>query len=221
MQLLILGVPGAGKGTMATILKERKHLTHISTGDLFRQHIQQDTDLGREAQKYISKGNLVPDEITNSLVRNELSTIKKNFVLDGYPRDLEQAHELFKILEEFSISLDAALYLDVAEEVVVERLVNRRSCANCGVPYNLLTHRPKQEGICDVCGGTLIHRADDNAETIRHRLQTYKKRTAPLIDFYRSKGILLTIDANKKTDAIYDEICRDLENRQKNDCVKD
>ena len=215
MQLLILGVPGAGKGTVATILKERKHMAHISTGDLFRKHIQQNTDLGKEAQKYISKGNLVPDEITNSLVRAELSTVRTNFVLDGYPRDLDQARELFKILEDFSIPLDAAIYLDVAEEVVVKRLVNRRSCADCGAPYNLLTKKPKEEGVCDVCGGHLIQRADDNAETIRQRLRTYKQRTAPLIDFYRDKGILLEIDADKATDAIYDEICRELENRSK------
>lgn len=213
MQIIILGAPGAGKGTLAKKIKEKKKLTHISTGDLFRKHIKEQTDLGKEADKYIKEGFLVPDELTEDLVRHELEEVRSDFILDGYPRNLEQANALIKMMAELDITLDATIYLDIDAQVIVNRLVNRRTCSNCGALYNLTSLAPKIENTCDYCGGQLIQRSDDNEKIIIQRLNVYLAATEPLIEFYEKNGLLITIDGNKELSEKYQEICEKLAER--------
>ncbi len=213
MQIILLGPPGAGKGTLAKKIKEKKKLTHISTGDLFRKHIKEQTDLGKEADKYIKEGFLVPDELTEDLVRHELEEVGSDFILDGYPRNLEQANALIKMMAELDITLDATIYLDIDAHVIVNRLVNRRTCSNCGALYNLNSLAPKIENTCDYCGGQLIQRSDDNENIIIQRLNVYLAATEPLIEFYEKNGLLVTIDGNKELVEKYQEICEKLAER--------
>lgn len=197
MQIILLGAPGSGKGTLAQTMQHEKGLTQISTGNLFRKHIKNQTELGRLASDYISKGQLVPDEVTDKLIKNELQQIKADFILDGYPRNLKQAQALDDMLKELSIPLTACVYLQIDQEVIVRRLVNRVVCKDCGATYNLLSAKPKEAGKCDFCGGKVVSREDDNAETIRERFVVYQKETAPLIDYYKQKGKLITVDCNE------------------------
>lgn len=197
MQLIILGAPGAGKGTLAQNIHEYKEFTHISTGDLFRKHIKLKTDLGKLASSYIEKGQLVPDEVTAELIINELEHVKEDFILDGYPRNLSQAKTLEKILSDLNIDLTACVYLDIDPDVVVHRLENRVVCPDCGATYNLVIAKTQKEGICDNCGGNLIHRPDDNRETIEKRFAVYEKETKPLIQFYDEKGKLITVNCDQ------------------------
>lgn len=213
MQIIILGAPGAGKGTFAKKIKIKRNLTHISTGDLFRRHIKEETPLGLKAKEYISEGLLVPDELTDELVRHELEEIRTDFILDGYPRNIKQANALIDILTDYNITLDATIYIEIDEQVIIDRLVNRRVCSACGAIYNLNSLKPKNAGICDICGGELIQRGDDNQETIMHRLETYAKETNPLIDFYQKKNLLVKIDGNKELPEKYEELMNKLVER--------
>jgi adenylate kinase len=193
MKVVLLGSPGVGKGTYATILSERYGIPHISTGDMLREAIAKGTPSGRRAKKYIDAGKLVPDEIVNDLLRERLSKgdCKKGFLLDGYPRTIAQAETLEKITR-----IGIVISFDASDEIIMERLGGRLTCSKCGAIYHVKNMLPKEEGRCDKCGGRLYQREDQTPEAIRQRLETYRKETNPLIDYYQKKGLLVVIDAN-------------------------
>jgi len=194
MRLVLLGAPGAGKGTQADVLKEKLGIPHISTGDIFRSNIKNNTELGKKAKEYIDKGLLVPDEITVNIVKNRLKgeDCKAGFILDGFPRTIPQAEFLDRILSELNISLDYVLNIHVSDEDLVKRLSGRRVCPKCGKSYHITYNPPLREDICDECGSKLIQRDDDKEETVINRLKTYHQQTEPLIEYYKNKGKLVT-----------------------------
>ncbi len=196
MYLVILGPPGAGKGTQAKFLSEKLNIPHISTGDIFREAIREKTPLGVKANRYIEKGELVPDEVTVGMIKERIGRedCQKGFLLDGFPRTVAQAEALEKILKEKGLSLDGVIALYVPDEVILERLTFRRSCPQCGRVYHLKYNPPLKEGVCDKCGIPLVHREDDKEEVIMNRLKVYYEKTNPLIDFYKKRGILIEID---------------------------
>jgi len=204
MNIVFLGPPGAGKGTQAKILIDKFGIPQISTGDMLREHRAKGTELGKKAQEYMDKGQLVPDEIILGMVKERLSQpdCAKGFILDGFPRTVAQAEALDKILSEMGKKLDFALALVVPDELLVERLTGRRTCKGCGMMYHIKYKPPKVEGKCDVCGGELYQRPDDNEETVRNRLKVYHESTAPLIDYYKKQGILKEIDGSKSIEEI-------------------
>lgn len=213
MHLIIMGAPGSGKGTCAVGIKEHYGIPHISTGDIFRKAISEQTPIGVIAKGYIDKGQLVPDSVTDRIVKERLSEkdCQKGFLLDGYPRNLDQAKALSNILEELNIKLDAAINLEIKDEVVVERIVNRRICSNCGKGYNVITLKPKISGICDDCGGTLYQRKDDTVETIEERLNVYNMKTKPIVEYYKNLGLLININSNQSIENVDAEINEKLE----------
>ena len=198
MRLVLVGPPGAGKGTQAQFLAAHFQIPHISTGDIFRANLKGETALGLEAKKYMDKGDLVPDSVTNDMVKDRLNKddLDNGFLLDGYPRNVAQAEVLRAVLAEKATPLHAALELNIDPEEIVARLSGRRSCSNCQKPYHVVNEKPAVEGICDACGGALIQREDDKAEVIKHRLNVYAEQTAPIINFYRNEGLLITINAS-------------------------
>jgi len=198
MRLVLVGPPGAGKGTQAQFLAAHFQIPHISTGDIFRANLKGETALGLEAKKYMDKGDLVPDSVTNDMVKDRLNKddLDNGFLLDGYPRNVAQAEVLRAVLAEKATPLHAALELNIDPEEIVARLSGRRSCSNCQKPYHIVNEKPAVEGICDACGGALIQREDDKAEVIKHRLNVYAEQTAPIINFYRNEGLLITINAS-------------------------
>ncbi|WP_084469139.1 adenylate kinase [Nocardiopsis trehalosi] len=193
----MVGPPGAGKGTQAQILASELSIPKVSTGDIFRANVSGGTELGKQAKAYMDRGDLVPDEVTNAMVRDRLAQedAQGGFLLDGFPRNVAQAETLNKILGDLDERLDAVLELRVDEEEVVKRLSGRRSCRNCGHVQHVDFDPPATAGVCDACGGELFQREDDKEETIRHRLEVYREQTAPLVQFYENEGILLTIEA--------------------------
>ncbi|MFC4563525.1 adenylate kinase [Nocardiopsis mangrovi] len=193
----MVGPPGAGKGTQAQILASELSIPKVSTGDIFRANVSGGTELGQQAKAYMDRGDLVPDEVTNAMVRDRLAQedARGGFLLDGFPRNVAQAETLNKILDDLGARLDVVLELRVDEEEVVKRLSGRRSCRNCGHAQHVVFDPPKTDGVCDSCGGELFQREDDKEETIRHRLDVYREQTAPLVQFYESEGILVTIAA--------------------------
>ncbi|MDE7095717.1 MAG: adenylate kinase [Anaeroplasmataceae bacterium] len=208
MKLLIMGRPGAGKGTQAANIKEYYHIPHISTGDMFRAAIKNQTKLGLTAKEYMDKGALVPDEVTIGIVQERLleDDCKKGFLLDGFPRTIAQAESLESFLKENGIVLDAVLDVDVPAEILVRRMVGRRVCKGCGATFHVEFNAPKQEGICDVCGTKLIQRNDDTLETAQNRLNVYDKQTAPLLQFYKERNLLKTVDGNQALDKVFEDI---------------
>ena len=198
MRLVLVGPPGAGKGTQAQFLAAHFQIPHISTGDIFRANLKGETPLGLEAKKYMDKGDLVPDSVTNDMVKDRLNKddLDNGFLLDGYPRNVAQAEVLRAVLAEKTTPLHAALELNIDPEEIVARLSGRRSCSNCQKPYHVVNEKPAVEGVCDSCGGTLFQREDDKAEVIKHRLNVYAEQTAPIINFYRNEGLLITINAS-------------------------
>ena len=196
MIIVMLGAPGTGKGTVAGILTQKLGIPQVSTGDIFRKNIKEGTELGIIADKYISKGNLVPDEITIEIVKNRLNDkdVENGVILDGFPRTVHQAEELDKMLEEKGKKVDIVINLTTPEEEIIERIVNRRVCSNpeCKTIYNIVLNPPKVEGICDKCGSKLIQRQDDTVETVKSRLKSYFELTSPLVEYYENKGILQT-----------------------------
>lgn len=212
MRCLIMGAPGAGKGTYAEGICEYFGIPHISTGDIFRQAMQEETPMGLLAKSYIDKGHLVPDDVTNKIVKERLQKADclDGFLLDGYPRTIEQAECFDQILNDMNIKLNAVINLLVDDELIVSRIVNRRICPTCGKGYNLLTLKPKKDGYCDNCGSLLYQRKDDNEETIKSRLQVYNEQTKPLIAYYEKKGLLLNLngvgEANAVTKCIIDTL---------------
>lgn len=196
MKIIMLGAPGAGKGTQAKMIADKYGVPHVSTGDIFRANIKNGTELGMEAKKYMDQGLLVPDELTVKILLDRVSQpdCKNGYVLDGFPRTIPQAEVLDKALAELGESIDHAIDVDVPDENIVKRMSGRRACVSCGATYHVVHVPPKKEGICDRCGSELILRDDDKPETVKNRLDVYHKQTQPLIDFYTKKGVLKTVD---------------------------
>ena len=223
MIIIMLGAPGTGKGTVAGILQEKKGFKQISTGDIFRKNIKEQTELGKIADSYISKGNLVPDDITVELVKSVLDNedIEKGIILDGFPRTINQAEELDKYLESKDNKVDLVVNLTTPEKEIIERIVNRRVCSNqeCKTVYNLVLNPPKVPDICDKCGSKLIQRDDDNEETVKARFENYTKQTSSLIEYYDKKGILFNAVVSKEINKLGADVARDviehIDNKQK------
>lgn len=209
MNMVLFGAPGSGKGTQSKLLVEKMGYEHISTGDLFRAAIKNSTELGILAKSYMDKGNLVPDDVTVGLVREKLSALKgKKFILDGFPRNVSQAESLKKILGDLKMSLDCAVFVDVPESLLLERLTGRRTCMECGAAYHIVMNKPKQADICDKCGSKLVHRKDDFEDVIKTRLNEYNTGTAPLKEYYRDGGSLKVIDGSGTVDEIFNRIVK-------------
>lgn len=213
MRLVLLGPPGAGKGTQAMNLVDQYGLVHVSTGDLFRANIKNNTDLGKKVKAYLSSGKLVPDELTIALVWDRLDQedTKKGYLLDGFPRTIAQAQALDRGLEERGEKIDGAVCIDVPSEVLIERLAGRRVCPECGASYHIKDNPPKKEGICDRCGVALEQRKDDTEETVKDRIDVYHKNTEPLIDFYQKQDKLIKINGNQGVDQVSQEIYKALD----------
>lgn len=205
MNFIMLGAPGAGKGTFSAYLEDKYQIPHISTGDIFRENIKNNTELGAKAKTYMDKGELVPDELVVSLVVDRLAKddCAKGFILDGFPRTLPQADALTKALAAADSGIDYALNIDCPDDFIINRMAGRRVCPDCGASYHLVNVPPKQEGICDVCGAELIQREDDNPETIANRLNVYHEQTQPLIDYYAEQKVLENIDGTIGRDNVF------------------
>lgn len=204
MHILLMGPPGAGKGTQAANLVTEFGIPHISTGDMFRAAVKEGTELGRQAKACMDAGKLVPDEVTIGIVRERMAKddCRKGCILDGFPRTVEQADALTGILKELGLSLTCVLNINVPAEDLIERAVGRRICRKCGATYHVKFHPPKAEGTCDACGGDLYQRADDSAETMKNRLAVYEESTRPLIEYYRKAGIYKEVDGRQSIDKV-------------------
>jgi adenylate kinase len=204
MILIILGAPGSGKGTISGALSEKYNIPTISTGDILRKEVKEKTNLGLKVKEIMEVGKLVPDEIMNEILRNRLKQddCRNGFILDGFPRTINQAKELEKIFKDLNFKLNLVINLIVSDELIIKRLTNRRICKKCGKIYNLLFSPPKKEGVCDVCNGELFQREDDNEFVIRNRLKVYRKDTEPLIDYYSKKGVLKNLNAEEGIDSV-------------------
>lgn len=204
MQIIMMGAPGAGKGTQAAKIAAKYGIPQISTGDMFRSAVAEGTELGKQAKEYMSAGKLVPDEVTIGIVRERLAKddCKAGFILDGFPRTVEQADALKKILSDLGKNISAVINIDVPLEDLIERGVGRRICKSCGATYHIKFHAPAKENICDACGGELYQRADDTAETMTKRLSVYEASTRPLIDYYKAAGVYVEIDGRQSIAAV-------------------
>jgi adenylate kinase len=204
LRIVLLGPPGAGKGTQAKLLQEEFNACQVSTGDILRKAVAEQSPVGKEAAEYINRGVLVPDSVIVKLVAERLNDndCRKSFILDGFPRTIPQAQSLEEILKKMDLTLHHVLLMQVPPELIVERLAGRRTCKGCGAPYHRSFDPPKQEGVCDRCGGELRQRDDDREETVRARLDVYDAQTAPLVDYYRQRGILREIDGVGKVEDI-------------------
>lgn len=213
MNIILMGLPGAGKGTQASEIVKKYPIPHISTGDMFRKAIKEETDLGKEAKSYMDRGELVPDEVTIGIVRERLAEedAKKGFLLDGFPRTVEQADALNEILSDLNRKVDAVINIEVEEEELMNRLTGRRICEVCGTTYHLVFNPPKVEGVCDLDGGKLYQREDDNPETVANRLSVNVKQTKPLLDFYENQGVLKNIDGSRQIDNVTEDVIQILE----------
>ncbi|MCM3006758.1 adenylate kinase [Priestia koreensis] len=208
MNLVLMGLPGAGKGTQAERIVENYDIPHISTGDMFRAAMKEGTELGLEAKSYIDKGELVPDEVTIGIVRERLSKddCEKGFLLDGFPRTVAQADALETMLAELGRKIDYVINIDVDQSVLMERLTGRRICKDCGATYHLVFNPPAKEGVCDKCGGELYQRADDNSETVATRLEVNVKQTKPLLAFYEEKGYLRNVNGQQDINDVFEDV---------------
>ena len=208
MYIVFLGAPGAGKGTQATALAEKLGLVHIATGDVLRDAVRRGTELGKKAKSYMDRGELVPDALVVGLVVDRLSQpdAAKGAVLDGFPRNVSQAKALDEALEARGAAVKLAIYLNVPEAALVSRLAGRWECASCRAPYHEVTNPPKKPGVCDQCSGTLTQREDDRPETVKRRLQVYFEQTAPLLDYYKQRGLLAEVDGDKPIAEVTEQI---------------
>ena len=209
MNLYLLGLPGAGKGTQASRIQEALNIPHISTGDMFRAAMKNETPLGKKAKSFMDAGDLVPDEVTNGIVAERLDQddTTDGFLLDGFPRTIPQAEVLEQILSDQDRQLDAAIYIKVDKSILMERLTGRFICSNCGETYHKLYNPPQEDGVCDVCGGTEFHqRDDDKPETVKKRIEVNEEQTNALVDFYQEKGILRVIDGQQAPDDVFADI---------------
>ncbi|NHM25519.1 adenylate kinase [Desulfofundulus sp. TPOSR] len=208
MKLLIMGPPGAGKGTQAEMLVKELNITHISTGDMFRAAIKEGTEMGKKAKEYMDKGELVPDDVVVGMVRDRLQKpdCAKGFLLDGFPRTLAQAQALDDTLQTMGIQLDAVINIAVPRDKLMARLTGRRVCRGCGASYHILFNPPRVEGKCNSCGGELYQRSDDNEEAVSNRLDVYEAQTQPLIDYYAGKGLLKNINGDQEIKKVLEDI---------------
>ncbi|MCX6113294.1 MAG: adenylate kinase [Proteobacteria bacterium] len=206
--VVLLGAPGSGKGTLATILKNSWNVPHISTGDMFREAVRANSPMGLKAFEYMKAGLLVPDDITIGVVdeRFSKSDVKKGFILDGFPRTIKQAEALDEILTKNNIKLNSVILLDIDEKLIIKRITGRRTCPKCGAIYHIENVPPRKQNICDKCSSDLIQRKDDTEEVVKERLNAYNKQTSPLVDFYRNKKILVRIDASKTPDKMIEQV---------------
>lgn len=212
MRLILLGPPGAGKGTQAANIVDKYHVPHISTGDIFRKNIKEGTALGKEAKAFMDRGELVPDSLVNEIVADRLreEDCKAGFLLDGFPRTVAQAEALDQVLATMECALNHVVNIQVDPNLLVERAVGRRICRDCGATYHIHFNPSKVEGVCDKCSGELYQRSDDNEETVSNRVRVYVEETSPLVDYYTTKGIILNLDGEKAIDAVFEDICRAL-----------
>ncbi|WP_017638507.1 adenylate kinase [Staphylococcus sp. E463] len=208
MNIILMGLPGAGKGTQASEIVKKFPIPHISTGDMFRKAIKDETDFGKEAKSYMDRGELVPDEVTVGIVKERISEddAKKGFLLDGFPRTIDQAEALNSIMAELDRSIDAVINIEVPEEELMNRLTGRRICEKCGTTYHLVFNPPKVEGICDLDGGKLYQREDDNPETVSNRLKVNVKQSKPILEYYDNKGVLNNIDGSKDIEEVTTDV---------------
>lgn len=216
MNIFIMGAPGSGKGTFSSKIKDEYNLNHISTGDIFRANISQGTELGLQAKAYAEQGKLVPDEITNKMVKDYLATLsdKKNgYLLDGYPRTLDQAKAFEEMTDGTDLAVDVILAMDVPTDVLTRRITGRRTCKDCGEIYNIYSKPTKVEGVCDRCGGELTQRKDDNEESLKVRLDEYSNNTEPVIDYYEKKNMVSHINADASMDEIWSSVKEALKNK--------
>lgn len=213
MQIIMLGAPGAGKGTQAKRLAAKYDIPHISTGDIFRANIKNGTELGKKAKTFMDQGLLVPDELVVDLVADRLKEddCKKGYILDGFPRTIPQAEALDEALAKSGNSISFAIDIDVPDENIIRRMSGRRACLNCGATYHVATIPPVKEGICDTCGSELVLREDDKPETVQKRLKVYHEQTSPLIDYYKKKGSLISIDGTKDMEVVFNQIVETVE----------
>lgn len=208
MKIIMLGAPGAGKGTQAKQIADKYQIPHISTGDIFRANIKEGTELGTKAKTYMDQGLLVPDELVVELVADRIAKddCKNGFVLDGFPRTIPQAKALDEALAKMGEKMDYAVDVDVPDENIINRMGGRRACVNCGATYHIVNIPTKVEGICDKCGKEVILRDDDKPETVQKRLQVYHEQTQPLIDYYKNQGILKSVDGTRPMDTVFADI---------------
>ncbi|MGZ9454280.1 adenylate kinase [Staphylococcus epidermidis] len=208
MNIILMGLPGAGKGTQASEIVKKFPIPHISTGDMFRKAIKDETDLGKEAKSYMDRGELVPDEVTVGIVKERISEddAKRGFLLDGFPRTIDQAESLNQIMSELDREIDAVINIEVPEEELMNRLTGRRICEKCGTTYHLVFNPPKVDGICDIDGGKLYQREDDNPETVSNRLSVNVKQSKPILEYYNNKGVLKNIDGSKDIDEVTNDV---------------
>lgn len=208
MRVILLGPPGAGKGTQAKLISEKFSIPHISTGDIFRANIKEKTPLGIEAKRYIDNGQLVPDEVTIGIVKDRLTKddCDNGFLLDGFPRTVAQAEALDEFLKGMNKDLDVALLIKVPEEFILERMTGRRVCTSCGASYHIRFNPPKIEGKCDICDNELIQRKDDTEATVKERLEVYSKQTYPLINYYKDNGIISEVNGTESIDEVFGNI---------------
>ena len=210
MKIIMLGAPGAGKGTQAKLIAEKYNIPHISTGDIFRANIKEGTELGKKAKTYMDKGELVPDELVVDLVVDRVAKddAKNGYVLDGFPRTIPQAEALDAALAKLGDKVDYAIDVDVPDENIINRMSGRRACVACGGTYHIVHIPTKVEGICDACGGELILRDDDKPETVKNRLNVYHEQTQPLIDYYKGQDILVEVDGTQNMDDVFTDILK-------------
>lgn len=213
LRLVLLGPPGAGKGTQASAIISKYSIPHISTGDIFRENIKKGTDLGKQVEAYMNKGLLVPDELVVSIVKDRLTKedCKEGFLLDGFPRTVNQAEALDEELKNMNLKLDKVINIQVGKDILIERAIGRRICKNCGATFHIKFNPPKEENVCDKCGGELHQRDDDTVETVEKRIEVYHEQTKPLIDYYDKKGLLLNVDGSKPVEEVFNEIIASLE----------
>ncbi|MBN1993159.1 MAG: adenylate kinase [Anaerolineae bacterium] len=206
--VVLFGAPGSGKGTQAEQICEQFELKHIATGDLFRENLKNETELGKLAQTYMNKGELVPDDVTAAMLKDRLQKpdTKGGIILDGFPRTLPQAEALQGIVDDLGRGVNGVLYIKVSDEELVSRLAGRWICRNCQTPFHTKFKPPAKEGVCDVCGGELYQRDDDKPETVRARLKTFHNQTAPLIDYYREAGLLIEVDGEGEVSAVAERV---------------
>mgnify|MGYP006273012017 CR=1 FL=1 len=213
MRIVLLGAPGSGKGTQSKLIMERYKIPQISTGDLLRAAVAAETPLGQQAKAAMDAGQLVPDDIVLGMIRERLAMpdTERGYILDGFPRNLHQAQSLDDMLSDLNQPLDVALLIDVDFEVLMQRLTGRLTCASCGAVFNKFTHPPRQENVCDLCGGELRHRADDNEETIGNRLKVYETQTQPLVEYYQDKDLLKSVKGEGEIEDIFNAVSRILQ----------
>lgn len=212
LRAILLGLPGAGKGTQAVKIVEKYHIPHISTGDIFRENIKNNTELGRRAREYMSKGELVPDDLVVEIATDRLlrADCENGFLLDGFPRTVFQAEKLDQFLKAHDQKLDVVIAIEVGKKELFTRLSGRRVCKSCGAGYHIVNIPPRKEGICDVCGGELLQRDDDKAETVKNRIDVYEAQTKPLTDYYKKAGNLREIDGSGDVDKVFNDIVKAL-----------